>query len=299
MHITVCICTRNRGASIVGTLGSVASCAHGDFDVVVVDQSETDETERAVRAAMDAGCLTYIHSRTKGAAVARNAALANACGEVVAFTDDDCIVPPEWLGRIAWYFQHCPSVEQLCGEVRAAPHLSTDGFIPAYSVRTRKRIASPWLKWREGGIGANLAFRRAALDAAGPFDELLGPGGELFNCEDGDMTYRVLRAGYSVLNVPDVYVIHNGMRTWQDGQVLLRRTGFAVGAAYMKHARLGDIAILPTLLIEWSRTISWGRLLRLQRHSGLARFLWYALGMCASFRYPIDRRRRVYLPRRS
>jgi glycosyltransferase involved in cell wall biosynthesis len=295
MHVTVCICTRDRGRAITATLCSLADSAYEDFDVVIVDQSAAGDTAEAVRQATAGDArFAYIRSQSTGASSARNVGVAHARGPIIAFTDDDCDVPREWLSLIVRYFGEHPDVAQICGEVRAGPHDASAGFIPTYAVRSRRRIASPWLKWREGGIGANMAFRLDVLRNVGPFDTMLGPGAPLYNCEDGDMTYRVLRAGHSVLNVPDVYVIHRGFRTWQEGRVMMRHTGIAVGAAYMKHLRLGDMAVLPTLLFEWIRCISWSRLLLLRKHSGLARFLAYAHGMKLSFRYGTDRRMRLY-----
>jgi GT2 family glycosyltransferase len=109
------------------------------------------------------------------------------------------------------------------------------------------------------------------------------------------MTYRVLKAGYPVLDVRDAYIIHHGFRTWEQGATLMRGVGLGMGATYMKHLRLGDVAVIPTLLCQWIRCISWGRLIRLQRGSGLARFAFYATGMLSSFRYRIDRSRRIYI----
>src|SRR5262249_45518976 len=158
----------------------------------------------------------------------------------VAFTDDDCEVAPLWLELFVKYFGAHPEVGQICGAVIPAPHDPSQGFIPDYPIQTPRCISSPWRKWRAGGILANMAFRLDVLRAVGPFDEVLSPGSPLYNYEDGDMTYRVLKAGYTVLNLPDAYVVHHGFRNWQQGQVLMRRVGVAIGAACMKHVRLRD-----------------------------------------------------------
>lgn len=295
MHVTVCVGTRNRGASVQATLQSVLEQRHPDFDIVIVDQSAAADTAEAVHTLVTSDTrVTYLRSTTSGAAAARNVAIAHARGPIIAFTDDDCDVPADWLVCLSRAFATDPQVGLIFGEVRAAPHDSSSGFIPTYGVPATKRIRSPWLKWREGGIGANMAFRRGVLLAVGGFDELLGPGAPFPNGEDGDITYRVLKAGYHVLNTPDAYVVHRGFRTWREGRRLMRRTGYAVGAAYMKHLRLRDAAIIPTLVIEGWRTISWRRLLRFSRHSGLGRFWGYVRGLGASFAYSVDRRRRMY-----
>jgi GT2 family glycosyltransferase len=299
MHVTVCICTRNRGASIVATLRSLASSSYTDFDVVIVDQSTEDKTAQAVRTASDGDPrFSYLRSATVGLSVARNLAIAQARGPIIAFTDDDCEVSPQWLAVLVDIFQRNPDAGEVCGQVDAAPHDVTQGYIPTYEVRRFKRIASPWLKWREGGIGANMTFRQEALQAAGPFDEMLGAGGPLQSCEDGDMTYRILRAGYSVINTPDAPVLHRGFQTFAQGKTLVRATYLAISAAYMKYLRLGDLAILPTLLYLWVfQCISWTDLLLLRKRSGLGRFLYYGWGLIVSFHFQIDRHRKVYLPR--
>jgi GT2 family glycosyltransferase len=299
MHVTVCICTRNRGSSIAATLRSLAASTYEDFDVVVVDQSTSEETAEAVRAATGGdGRFRYLRSTTVGLSAARNVAAAQAQGPLIAFTDDDCEVIPEWLTLLVEVFEQHPEVGEVCGSVRAAPYDSTMGYTPVYTVQHPEEIRSPWRMWRAGGIGANMAFRLEALRAAGPFDELLGAGGPLHSCEDADMTYRVLRAGYRVFNTPDAFVIHDGFRSMSDTKVLVRRAYFALGAGYMKHVRLGDLAILPSLLyVWWVQSVSWKKLLLLRRGSGVGYFLALAGGMCASFRYHIDRRQRVFLPR--
>ncbi|MGZ3663576.1 MAG: glycosyltransferase [Ktedonobacterales bacterium] len=295
MHITVCICTRDRGESIIATLRSIATSSYPDFDVVIVDQSASDDTAIAVEQTigMDAR-FTYVRSSSVGASAARNVAIAHARGKVLAFTDDDCEVSEHWLELIAGYFEAQPHVGLICGEVRAGPHDTGSGFIPDYLVLTPRRTSSPWLKWRCRGISANMAFRADALQTVGLFDEMLGPGSPLFLAEDYDLTYRVLKAGYTVLSVADAYVVHHGFREWKDARILMRRSGFGTGAAYMKHVRLGDVAIVPTFFHDWLHVISVRRVLLFQRNSGLAYALWYLRGAINSFRYPIDKRHRIY-----
>ena len=294
MHVTVCIATRNRGSSIADTLRSLSASQYRDFDIVIVDQSADDATEQAVRHCADGLPVKYIRSASAGLSRARNLCIEHARGPIVSFTDDDCEVGEDWMERIVESFRDHPDVAEICGSVLAGPHDQRLGFIPTYPITARKRVNSPWAKWREGGIGANMSFRLDVLRVVGAFDEVLGAGGPLYTCEDGDMTYRVLRAGYCVLQLPEAYVIHHGKRDWNEGQVMMYRVGVGVAAAYMKHLRLLDLAAVPLLLIEWARCISWKRLFLLQPHVGLRRFLGYGQGLGVSFRYSIDRQSRTY-----
>ena len=296
-HMTVCVPTRDRGDSISATLRSLAAMTHRDFDVIVVDQSRDCLTGDAVRAAVgDDARFRYVHSRTAGLSAARNLAVELAAGSLIAFTDDDCEVCPEWLTCIEQHFHDHPEVGMICGEVREGPHDGAAGYIPNFYVREPSIVSSPWVKWRARGIGANIAFRASVLASVGVFDEVLGAGGPLYSCEDGDMTYRVLRRSYAVMNVNDAYVTHHGFRDWQEAQVVLRHSLLAVGATCVKHLRLGDMAILPTMIYIWfGRCVSWKDLFLLRRRSGLGRLLFYMYGMALSFRYRVDRRTRTYI----
>ena len=236
----------------------------------------------------------YLHSQHYGSSAARNLAITHARGPIVAFTDDDCFVAPDWLARIAAYFEADATLGMLAGPVLPGEHDATKGFIPTSDAPRFRRFTKRWLKWREGGIGANTAFRRDVLYAVGLFDEALGPGAPLWAYLDGDITYRVLRAGYPVATVPDAIVVHYGFRTWEQGRTLMYHCGIGMAATYMKHLRLGDVAILPTLVIEMWRCVEWRRLLLLRGRSGVRRLGGFLLGLALSFRHPIDHETRTY-----
>ena len=298
-HITVCVPTRDRGDSIAATLQSLASMSHQNFDVIVVDQSEDSRTREVMRSAVGGDPrFRYVQSHTVGGSAARNLAVTLASGSLIAFTDDDCEVSAGWLTCIEQHFHDNPEVGMICGEVREGPHDGLAGYIPSFYVRESTIVSSPWAKWRARGIGANMSLRAAVLTSVGQFDEVLGAGGPLYSCEDGDMSYRVLRSGRAVMNVKDAYVVHHGFRDWNQAQVVMRRALLGVGAACVKHVRLGDMAILPTLIYIWfGRCISWKNLFLLRRNPGLGRFLFYAYGMLLSFNYRVDRRSRTYVTR--
>jgi len=297
MHVTVCICTRNRGDSILATLQSLVASTYSAFDVVIVDQSTNDDTARAVaKATAGDERFRYVRSATVGLSVARNIAIGRARGPIIAFTDDDCEVSQDWLSVLVDCFSQYPDVGEVCGTVQAAPFDLAIGVIPNFMVQRKEVIRPPR---RSGGIGANMAFRLEALQVAGPFDELLGAGTRLWSGEDVDMAYRVLRAGYSVIKTPDAFVLHNGFRSWdQGGRALVRRSYISLAAVYMKHLRTGDMAMLPNLRHTWWNSISWKNIFLWRKSSGLGinNFVSFTYGLLLSFRYRIDHHRRLYLP---
>jgi len=148
------------------------------------------------------------------------------------------------------------------------------------------------------GMGANFAARRTLFERVGDFDEVLGGGGPLQSSQDFDFVYRVFRAGESTLLEPDVVVYHHGFRSHAEWPATVRSYGVGVGGFCFKHVRLGDpyaAWLLGQFLFVAAARVA-KRLLTLRR----AGIQWAYLsnivgGMRRSLRFPIDRRRRVYL----
>ncbi len=109
MHVTICIPTRDRGTSIACTLRSLLASSYTDWDALIIDQSCTDATARAVHALICGDPhFRYIAATTTGSSAARNLALTYAQGPLVAFTDDDCEVLPTWLECLVAYYRRNP-----------------------------------------------------------------------------------------------------------------------------------------------------------------------------------------------
>lgn len=294
MHVTVCIGTRNRERMCVAAVQSVMRSDYEDFDVLVIDQGD-DSTlgERLTEQFGPDARIRHVSSSRAGASAARNSGAALARGPIVAFTDDDCEVAPEWLTAIVRAFEQEPRVAVVFGTVRSGVERE-GGFVPDYPILRPRLLTRPVEMWRSHGISANMAFRIERLRDVGGFDEVLGHGAPLPSCEDWDVAYRVLKSGGWVLELPDAVVVHYGFRTWDQARSLMRTTGFAAGATWMKHLRLLDIFVVPTLALNAFHGVSWQRVARLQSRSGAMWPVTYLRGVLASFRYDVDRADRTY-----
>lgn len=294
MHITVCIPTRNRGSAILPTLQGLTQQVYDDFDVIIVDQSDNDATETAIRTAIGRDDrFAVIRSSTCGVATSLNIAVAHARGPIISTTGHDCVALPDWLQRINQHFIENPKVGLICGEVHPAPHDWTSGNIPYYHVPRRRLVTRAHQQWRAGGASGNMSYRIETLQRVGPFDEVFGAGAPLFAAEDSDMAYRIVRAGYHMLLVEDVCVTHDHFHKWDEMREYSRVNGVGIGAAYMKHLRMGDVTVIPVLLTEPLRAIQWSRVLRFQRPFGLAYSIGCLQGLKLCLRYSIDRKHRV------
>jgi glycosyltransferase involved in cell wall biosynthesis len=293
-RVLAAVCTRNRGESLVPTLQTILANTHPNFALLVIDQSTNDATEIAVAPFRTDPRLIYRRTHTVGQGLSRNIALQYATeigAEIVAYTDDDCTVPPDWLTRIETAFADKPQVAVVFCNVVAVPYDKTQGFIPAYVRHEDGLVTSLRDKCRARGMGAGLAVRVADVLKLGGFDDLLGPGAQFPSCDDGDMAVRALLAGHHVFETSAVAVEHFGFRSWAQGRDLSRRDWLAIGAAYTKPLRAGHWSFLRVFLYELLVRALWPPLkeiLLLRKPQGITRVTAFLRGVRQSLQVPID-----------
>ena len=101
---------------------------------------------------------------------AYNTGIAASSGEVLAFTDDDCVVPPDWITTIVSAFAAEPDGDLLYGQVIPLAGLDDDrGWSPKLEIHEPRRL-SRGDGWHIFGMGANFAARRRLFVEVGPFD---------------------------------------------------------------------------------------------------------------------------------
>lgn len=167
------------------------------YEVIVADDAACETTRRQVeawacRARACGHRVRYVSiTGTHGPAAARNAGWRAAQGDILAFTDDDCVPAPGWLR--AGHAAFRDGVAGATGTVlvplppsptdyeRNAAHLQTADFATA-----------------------NCFYRRAALECIGGFDERFS----LAWREDSDLHFRLMQAGAGLVAAPDAAVVH-------------------------------------------------------------------------------------------
>ena len=174
---SVVIPSYNRPDRLVGALTALTRQSFRDFEVVVVDQSDPPiqipaELQKQMR-------IQYVHSVERGPALARNKGWRAASGQVIAFTDDDCIPDPDWLQNAARYFRERP-IAGLEGLVRSE-HVGD----PRY--RTVCNVGFEGI----GFMTANMFYRKDVLQQIGGLDERF----RFAFREDTDLAWRALRIG--------------------------------------------------------------------------------------------------------
>jgi cellulose synthase/poly-beta-1,6-N-acetylglucosamine synthase-like glycosyltransferase len=198
-------------------------------EILIVDNSSNDRTKEIIRRYP----VTYVFEPQRGVGAARNRGIHAASGEIIAFTDADCIVSPDWLQHISEAFED-PEVIACGGKVEP---LDADTIVERYTVFRRildqekmleanRRFSPPF------AITANAAFRRSALLQVGAFDPQIK-----LTADDADLSWRLQWAGFKIRYVPDAIVFHKH-RTNLAG--LFRqcfRYGYGNAQLFAKHRR--------------------------------------------------------------
>jgi succinoglycan biosynthesis protein ExoM len=196
MHITVCICSYKRPEMLGKLLGELRKLETRDsftFSLIVSD-NDPEESGRAVVAHFLSDYpvrIDYVTESRRSISHARNAALARATGEAIAFIDDDEWPQPDWLINHLSALQR-PGVAGVLGPVR--PHF--DQPPPAWVIRGRFCVrpehetgfVMPWPECRTG----NVLFKRQILDGVDPvFLPEFGTGGG-----DVNFFWRMMQKGH-------------------------------------------------------------------------------------------------------
>lgn len=218
IDVSVAICTWNRAGLLDKTLERLAGVrvpAGLTWEVVVVDNNSADGT--AAVLARHAGRLPLVPlTETKqGHSHARNRALAVARGALILWTDDDVLTDPEWLSRMTSAAAAHPDADFFGGPVRPwfespppawlADNLGVLGicFALVDYGPTSRRLAPT-----ERVVGANVAFRKSAMDRF-PFDPEYGRvGAKLTSGDDTRVQEQVVAAGGHGVWVGDAAVDH-------------------------------------------------------------------------------------------
>jgi GT2 family glycosyltransferase len=293
-QVSVIVSTRGRPDQIADCVNSIL-VNRGAFEVIVVDQSIDDATERALAPFRADGRLRYERTPTIGLSISRNIGVSLARAPLLAFTDDDCRVADDWVQVATTLFDADREVALVFGRVDKDEE-SDDGHTPSFEPEQRVFQNSFPADGAAWGIGANMVFRRSVFVELGGFDPMLGAGAPFKAAEETDLTIRVLASGLKVVHADELSVMHIGQRKGADASQLVRGYGLGLGAALAKHVRLGTKQsgrlMLGCITHHTKKSIT--NTLRGKRPSGLGFVAGLLMGAYRSSQHHLDRVRSIY-----
>lgn len=236
--ISVVYPTRNRPEMIVRSLRALLEGDSLPDEIVVVDQSDGDGTRRALEA-LAAPRVRHVPSSLRGLSNSRNTGIAETRSPIIGFIDDDCFPAVNWLSRARAVIARSPSSSLWIGHDYPTADAITATAIAAAAERwfDFRGLTDPW---RVGPTGGNSFFRRETFATVGLFDPLLGQGGAFPGAEDGDMVYRVMKAGLTLTFSDSIRVHHLCWRSEEEELANSHNYGLGVGAMMAKFVATGD-----------------------------------------------------------
>lgn len=263
MNISVILCTYNRCLTLKRALESLAASQMPnsiDWHVLVVDNNSRDETRKVTEAfcLRDPNHFRYVFEPQQGKSFALNRGIREASGDILAFTDDDITVEPDWLFELAKPLSD-PRWAGTGGRVYlprefAPPSwIALEGDHSLLSILALFDLGSDACVLSKPPIGNNMAFRKELFAQYGAFRTDLGPApGSELRCEDTEFGSRVMKAGAEILYVPSAVVRHEvEERRLRKGFFLAYHFDYGRALVRMKGMR-APVGIIPRRLISFS-----------------------------------------------
>ncbi len=242
---SVIIITHNRLPHLKKCLESLAVQSYKGFEIVVVDDASSDGTSEFLREARH----PFVRlDQNAGVSGARNAGVRASKGELLVFTDDDCTMPADWLGRLLAPYAD-PAVAGVGGKVKVVPddYVSfEEGGVNIFGQVQPVHAGQGFVPYL---VGCNASFRRQALEAIGGFDEIF-----FYGYDESDVCLRLRQAGHKLVFENRALVYHNVMF---GGKYLHDK--FYWGARSRRHFMLknfsGDLSLLGLACFEASNMV--------------------------------------------
>lgn len=260
--ISVVMCTRGRPERLAAALAGVTTQDYPQFEVILVDNAPTDESNRAVVESRSWPVpVRYVVEPRGGLSWARNAGFEVSTGDIVCFIDDDETPDRYWLAEYARAFHRYPAAGLACGSIHPR-RLDTDaeqyfeqlgghskgrGFgLQAYDAGSHSH-QHPLYPLPPFGAGGNMAFRRHVLRTIGRFDVALGAGTPARGAEDTAAIAQAMLSGFTLVWQPSALVWHSHFTTFEGAERQL--SGYAIGlTAFYTKMLLEDPRRLPAVL---------------------------------------------------
>lgn len=223
--VSVIVCAYNAERTMDRCLASLEKLNYPNYEVIVVNDGSTDAT-RKICEGYD--YIRLISQENQGLSGARNVGLRASTGDIIAYTDSDCMPDPDWLTYLVACFQS--SDFAAVGGPNLPP---PDDSLVASCVAVSPGAPTHVLlddEVAEHIPGCNMAFRREALEAISGFDPIFRAAGD-----DVDLCWRLQNKGHKIGFSPAAVVWHFRRNTLRDYLKQQRGYGKAEALLYFKH----------------------------------------------------------------
>ena len=223
MDISIIIVNYNGGEKIIDAIQSVFDTSkHIGVEVIVVDNDSSDGSPELIKKNFGKRVLFVEMGRNAGFAAANNVGVKKATGKYILFLNPDTIVLDGALQTMLNYMEAHTKVGACGGNLYSRdmqPQFSYWTLLPGLRMELNGLFSDYFLHRKHKGshehnytaipkevayiMGADLMVRKEVIDQVGPMDEDF-----FLFYEETELCYRIHKAGYKVVNVPDAKIIH-------------------------------------------------------------------------------------------
>jgi glycosyltransferase involved in cell wall biosynthesis len=228
--VSIIIPVYNDQKNLGSCLQSIYSCDERNFEVIVVD----DYSNQNIKTITEYFPCKYLRlASNRGQSYARNVGVKNCLGEIILFTDSDCLVMPNWVEKFSdtlfRLHQKDDSIVAVCGQLK-----SDKGFIEmSHAYSGYAYVQGGKCRFTDYLNTSCVAIYKEDFLSSGGFSE------DMRNGEDPDLALRLSDSYKKVLFEPSIWVIHNhGVHTCKDMLSKHRKWGYTLGLSLIeKHPR--------------------------------------------------------------
>ncbi len=213
-QISLVICTYNRDKYLPGTLATIAkqTIDKSKFELLIIDNNSTDNTAVIAKKFIAENPqinTRYFFETNKGLSFARNRGIAEAATPVIAFVDDDVILPGNYLDALQDFFNEQPGAAGAGGKVipkyehGEGPvwmNKYLNGFIGKVDHGENIKLFSNAMKYP---AGCNMIYKKDILLAAGGFNNAL-----TFRSDDKYIYHAVKKVSDKIYYLPKAWLYH-------------------------------------------------------------------------------------------
>lgn len=238
MPVSIIVSTYNRYQSLERCLTSLLALNYNEFEIIVVDDGSTDDTEFLLKSINDPRVRVIKQQKNLGPSRARNTGVTLAKYDIVAFIDDDCTADPDWLKYLADKI-----VTGKAGLVVGQTFYVARDYRGYFPERIVQNLDARW------PMSGNMAYRREVFKSVGGFSHYFFQ----FKNEDTEMAVRALSLGFTWWRAPKAIVNH-GKSFWTVRELWRSARNVAIWPSlkkkYPKHYKLLKPRVLFGLIVE-------------------------------------------------
>ncbi len=237
--VSILIATKNRPKKLSDCIKSILKNNFKNFEIIIIDQTKDIFDSNLLLNKK----IRYYHHPGSGKSIALNFAITQTQGNIVSFTDDDCIVHKNWLKKIDFIFKKNLQISGIFGKSLPYQPEKHKNLInpPVFTKENYEIFSNPaTIHYKEIGLGNNMAFRKSALEKVGLFKTWLGKGSV---CQAGgiesELIYRLFSKGYKLAYEPNIIIWHNRWIT--ESENLKQQVKYTIGImAFVTYSSIHD-----------------------------------------------------------